>query len=145
MRWERDVEIPSFQQRYCCDDSLVIIFVLLGLINSISWHLIAFFQISACRKFFAGYPKTLIERFKDGFPYEWQDLLCEYYNNVIKPNKLNISQRLHSLLLGSGLLDVSKHSRNDSHRTSAFGNGGCVICVSVSCGRGLVRINYCSR
>uniref|UniRef100_A0A915PU32 Myb-like domain-containing protein n=1 Tax=Setaria digitata TaxID=48799 RepID=A0A915PU32_9BILA len=46
-----------------------------------------------------GYPKTLIERFKDGFPYEWRELLCDYYNNVVKPNKLNASQKLHSVLL----------------------------------------------
>ncbi|KAL3990992.1 SANTA (SANT Associated) family protein [Acanthocheilonema viteae] len=67
-----------------------------------------------------GYPKTLIERFKDGFPYEWRELLCDYYNNVVRPNKLNVSQRLHSVLLNGIFLDIYKCSRIDGHRTSTF-------------------------
>uniref|UniRef100_A0A0R3S0J0 Myb-like domain-containing protein n=1 Tax=Elaeophora elaphi TaxID=1147741 RepID=A0A0R3S0J0_9BILA len=68
------------------------------------------------------YPKTLIERFKDGFPYEWRELLCDYYNNVVKPNKLNVSQKLHSMLLSGVLLDISKCSHADGHHTSTFRN-----------------------
>ncbi|KAK6114042.1 SANTA (SANT Associated) family protein [Brugia pahangi] len=69
-----------------------------------------------------GYPKTLVERFKDGFPYEWRELLCDYYTNVVKPNKLNASQGLHSMLLSGLFLDISKCSRTDGHRISAVRN-----------------------
>uniref|UniRef100_A0AAF5PMV3 Myb-like domain-containing protein n=2 Tax=Wuchereria bancrofti TaxID=6293 RepID=A0AAF5PMV3_WUCBA len=69
-----------------------------------------------------GYPKTLIERFKDGFPYEWRELLCDYYSNVIKPNKLNASQGLYSMLLSGVFLDISKCSRTDGHRVPASRN-----------------------
>ncbi|VDK87267.1 unnamed protein product [Litomosoides sigmodontis] len=74
-----------------------------------------------------GYPKTLIERFKDGFPYEWQELLSDYYNSVVKPNKLNIPQKLHSAFLSGLLLDISKCSRTDGRRTATFRNGGSEI------------------
>ncbi|EFO26068.2 hypothetical protein LOAG_02419 [Loa loa] len=67
-----------------------------------------------------GYPKTLIERFKDGFPYEWRELLGDYYSNVVRPNKLNVSQRLHSVLLSGVLLDISKCSRTDGRRIPTF-------------------------
>lgn len=70
-----------------------------------------------------GYPKTLIERFKDGFPYEWRELLGEYYSNVVKPNILNTSQRLHSVLLSGVLLDISKCSRTVGNRVPTFRNG----------------------
>ncbi|KAM3728020.1 Mis18-binding protein [Dirofilaria immitis] len=69
-----------------------------------------------------GYPKTLIERFRDGFPYEWRELLCDYYNNVVKPNKLHKFQGLHSSLLSSVLLDISKCSHTDGRRISTFRN-----------------------
>lgn len=71
----------------------------------------------------SGYPKTLIERFKDGFPYEWRELLCDYYSNVVKPNKLNASQRLHSVLLSGIFLDISKCSRTVGHLIPTFRNG----------------------
>ncbi|CAG9531725.1 unnamed protein product [Cercopithifilaria johnstoni] len=69
-----------------------------------------------------GYPTTLIERFKDGFPYEWRELLCDYYINVVRPNKLNVSQRLHSVLLSGVFVDISKCSRIDGHRIPTFRN-----------------------
>ncbi|CAI4228673.1 unnamed protein product [Auanema sp. JU1783] len=38
-----------------------------------------------------GYPKTLINRFKNGFPSDWKNILKDYYEKLKKKQSLNVS------------------------------------------------------
>ncbi|VDN23757.1 unnamed protein product, partial [Gongylonema pulchrum] len=65
-----------------------------------------------------GYPKTLIERFRDGFPYEWYELLQKYHSTVILPN--TVSQHQYSSRLNNLFLDISRLSGGAGFRNSSI-------------------------
>ncbi|VDN07604.1 unnamed protein product, partial [Thelazia callipaeda] len=67
-----------------------------------------------------GYPTTLVERFKNGFPHDWQILLSAFQRNLSKHRDTNSTQGLNSGLFGTIFPDISKFFHVYGRQKSTF-------------------------